>query len=93
MKQALTRNGTVLTQILKLVCRHELESSPVEATTAWIPPQEWTALVGCLYDRSLFVDFPWAEFRTIKGAIKLHELVDHAGYLPAYVSITDGKVQ
>jgi putative transposase len=36
--------------------------------------------------------FPWAKFRTTKGAIKLHAVVDHDGYLPAFVSITDGKV-
>jgi hypothetical protein len=36
--------------------------------------------------------FPWAEFRQTKGAIKLHLLLDHDGYLPAYVYITEGKV-
>jgi putative transposase len=36
--------------------------------------------------------FPWASFRRTKTAIKLHTLLDHSGYLPAFVSITDGKV-
>jgi hypothetical protein len=36
--------------------------------------------------------FPWASFRRTKSAIKLHTLLDHSGYLPAFVSITDGKV-
>ena len=36
--------------------------------------------------------FPWAKFRTTKGAIKLHAVVDHGGYLPAFVSVTEGKV-
>lgn len=36
--------------------------------------------------------FPWARFRTTKGAIKLHVGIDHGGYLPSFVSITDGKV-
>ena len=36
--------------------------------------------------------FPWAEFRTTKGAIKLHATVDHDGYLPSFVHITEGKV-
>jgi putative transposase len=36
--------------------------------------------------------FPWAKFRTTKGAIKLHAVVDHDGYLPAFISVTDGKV-
>jgi len=37
--------------------------------------------------------FPWARFRTTKGAIKLHVGLDHDGLLPAFVSITDGKTQ
>jgi putative transposase len=35
--------------------------------------------------------FPWAEFRSTKGAIKLHVGLDHDGYLPAFVAMTDGK--
>jgi len=35
--------------------------------------------------------FPWAKFRTTKGAIKLHVGIDHGGYLPTFLSITDGK--
>jgi putative transposase len=35
--------------------------------------------------------FPWASFRRTKSAVKLHALLDHSGYLPAFVSITDGK--
>jgi hypothetical protein len=35
--------------------------------------------------------FPWAEFRQKKGAVKLHLLLDHDGYLPDFALITDGK--
>jgi hypothetical protein len=35
--------------------------------------------------------FPWARFRTTKGAVKLHVGLDHNGLLPAYMNITDGK--
>ena len=35
--------------------------------------------------------FPWARFRKAKGAIKLHTLLDHAGHLPAFVVLTEGK--
>jgi hypothetical protein len=35
--------------------------------------------------------FPWAEFRRIKGTVKLHLLLDHDGYFPAYASISNGK--
>ena len=36
--------------------------------------------------------FDWAQFRTTKGAVKLHLLLDHDGYLPYYAVITEGKV-
>jgi Transposase DDE domain/Domain of unknown function (DUF4372) len=36
--------------------------------------------------------FDWAHFRRTKGAIKLHLLLDHEGYLPEFASITEGKV-
>lgn len=35
--------------------------------------------------------FDWAEFRRTKGAIKLHLLLDHDGYLPSFAVITPGK--
>jgi putative transposase len=35
--------------------------------------------------------FPWADFRTTKGAIKLHVGLNHAGYLPEFVTLTEGK--
>ena len=36
--------------------------------------------------------FDWALFRRTKGAIKLHLLLDHDGYLPSFAIITEGKV-
>ncbi|MCP5274250.1 MAG: IS4 family transposase [Burkholderiales bacterium] len=41
-------------------------------------------------DLSLSV-FPWADFRSTKGAIKLHVGLNHNGYLPEFAVITDGK--
>ncbi len=35
--------------------------------------------------------FPWAKFRRTKGAVKLHLLLDHDGYLPTYAYITAGN--
>ncbi len=35
--------------------------------------------------------FPWADFRTTKGAVKLHVGLNHAGYLPEFVTLTEGK--
>ena len=36
--------------------------------------------------------FPWATFRRTKGAVKLHFTLDHDGYLPLFLVITDGRV-
>lgn len=36
--------------------------------------------------------FEWAKFRRTKGAVKLHMLLDHDGYLPTFALITEGKV-
>jgi Transposase DDE domain/Domain of unknown function (DUF4372) len=35
--------------------------------------------------------FPWAAFRRTKGGIKLHTLLDHDGYLPAFVAISPAR--
>jgi hypothetical protein len=35
--------------------------------------------------------FPWAKFRTTKGAVKLHVGLNHAGYLPEFVTLTEGN--
>ena len=35
--------------------------------------------------------FDWAHFRRTKGAVKLHLLLDHAGYLPCWAYLSDGK--
>jgi len=35
--------------------------------------------------------FDWARFRRAKGAVKLHLLLDHDGYLPSFAVVTDGK--
>ncbi len=35
--------------------------------------------------------FPWAKFRSTKGAVKLHVGLNHAGHLPEFVAISDGK--
>jgi len=35
--------------------------------------------------------FDWAKYKTQKGAVKMHTLLDYDGNLPAYVNITNGK--
>jgi hypothetical protein len=36
--------------------------------------------------------FDWAKYRQTKGAVKLHLLLDHEGYLPVFASMTEGNV-
>jgi hypothetical protein len=35
--------------------------------------------------------YDWAKYKRTKGAVKLHLLLDHDGYLPVFACITDGK--
>ena len=35
--------------------------------------------------------FDWARYKTAKGAVKIHTLLDYDGHLPAYINITNGK--
>jgi len=48
------------------------------------------SLDSSVVDLSLSL-FDWAHFRRTKGAIKLHLLLDHDGYLPSFAVITPGK--
>jgi len=36
--------------------------------------------------------FDWAKYRQTKGAVKLHLLLDHEGYLPVFACMTTGKI-
>jgi hypothetical protein len=36
--------------------------------------------------------YDWAKFRRAKGAVKLHLVLDHDGYLPCFGLVTDGSV-
>ena len=35
--------------------------------------------------------FPWARFRSRKGAVKLHTLLDVRGSIPTFIEVSDGK--
>jgi len=35
--------------------------------------------------------FDWAQYKRSKGAVKLHLVLDHDGYLPCFAVLTDGK--
>ena len=36
--------------------------------------------------------FPWARFRSRKGAVKMHTLLDLRGSIPTFIEVTEGKV-
>jgi hypothetical protein len=48
------------------------------------------SLDGSIIDLSVSM-FDWAKFRRTKGAIKLHLLLDHDGYLPSFAVVSEGK--
>lgn len=48
------------------------------------------SLDGSIIDLSVSM-FDWAKYRRTKGAIKLHLLLDHDGYLPKFAVVTEGK--
>ena len=48
------------------------------------------SLDGSIIDLSATM-FDWAKYRRTKGAIKLHLLLDHNGYLPSFAVVTEGK--
>ena len=35
--------------------------------------------------------FDWAQYKRAKGAVKLHMVLDHDGYLPSYAVLSEGK--
>lgn len=36
--------------------------------------------------------FPWADFRARRGGMKIHVVLDHDGYLPAFVRVTKARL-
>jgi len=45
---------------------------------------------GTMIELSLSM-FDWVAYKRTKGALKLHMVLDHDGYLPCYAVMTDGK--
>jgi hypothetical protein len=35
--------------------------------------------------------FPWASFRRAKGGVKVHVLLDHGGYMPAFAAVSEAS--
>ena len=62
------------------------------------PGMVFVSIIRSIHWMHLVIDlclsvFPWADFRTTRGAIKLHVGLNHAGYLPEFVAITEGSTQ
>jgi hypothetical protein len=78
----------------------DLPATPGKMYAAWFAGRDQkrkfrlknklVSLDSSVIDLSLSV-FDWANFRRTKGAVKLHLLLDHDGYLPSFAVITDGK--
>lgn len=49
------------------------------------------SLDGSIIDLCLSI-FDWAKYKKTKGAVKLHLLLDHDGYLPVFANITEGNI-
>ena len=62
------------------------EDSDLEAAAESVYALDSTTIDLCL---SLF---PWAEFRSRKGAIKLHTLMELEGAIPTFIHISEGRV-
>ena len=48
------------------------------------------SLDGSIIDLAMSM-YDWAKYKSTKGAIKLHLLLDHDGYLPSFAVVTEGK--
>jgi hypothetical protein len=78
---------TVFGQLLAK-CRHLVESRGGRNKFRF--KNKLMSLDASVIDLSVSM-FDWAKFRRTKGAIKLHLLLDHDGYLPAFAVVTEGK--
>ena len=70
---------------------YERVASSVQAPRKFRFKHKLVSLDSTVIDLCLSV-FDWAKFRRTKGAVKLHLVLDHDGYLPCYGVITDGSV-
>ena len=64
--------------------------APAARGRHWGLPGKLLSLDSTVIDLCAEV-FDWAQYKTTKGAVKLHLLLDHEGWLPRYAVITDGK--
>lgn len=79
---------TVFEQLLSK-CQHAIAGRGIRKKFRF--KNKLVSLDSSVIDLSLSL-FDWAKFRRTKGAVKLHLLLDHDGYLPSFAYISDGKM-
>ena len=82
-------------ELYQTVFNQLLEKCQTEVTARGGRKKFWfknklVSLDGSIIDLSATM-FDWAKYRRTKGAIKLHLLLDHNGYLPSFAVVTEGK--
>lgn len=70
---------------------YEKVSSKVTGKRKFRFKNKLVSIDSTVIDLSLSM-FDWAKYQRTKGAVKLHLVLDHDGYLPCFGVITDGKV-
>lgn len=94
----MAHHNTLFHQMLNFIPRHQLQAlekvyqrcRQAAAKPKFTFKPKPYFLDASMIDISLKA-FPWASFRRTKSTIKRHTLLDNSGFLPALVSITDGK--
>lgn len=70
---------------------YEIVAASVRAPRKFRFKHKLVSLDSTVIDLCLSM-YDWAKFRRTKGAIKLHLVLDHDGYLPCFGIITEGSV-
>lgn len=86
----LHRPWQIYQDLFATLVAHLRAKLPVSAKTPLSVPTRLLSLDSTMIDLCAEV-FDWARYKTTKGAVKIHLLLDHDGLLPHYAVITEGK--
>ena len=86
----LHRPWQIYQDLFAALVAHLRAKLPVSAKTPLSVPTRLLSLDSTMIDLCAEV-FDWARYKTTKGAVKIHLLLDHDGLLPHYAVITEGK--
>jgi len=91
----MVRSSSLFSQVLGLISRMGFAKDGFASKVEYHP-----TAVGGFKNKLLSIDasmielcvtmFDWAKYQQTKGAVKLHLLLDHAGYLPTFALSTEG---